>query len=140
MCTGTQILSLFQQLWIELTELGNGIEMLSETMPVKFNIKNMTTTQKTHIGTCFMGLTIVDLRSITGFLWFPPVVTLDSWGVALTGPPGRATLVADRVIQYKWRHFTLYLYNLVCGMNIIHWEEKRKGHKDDSPIIFQTKL
>ena len=49
-------------------------------------------------------LSIFKQSSITGVLQvlrFPPVVTLDTWGVALTGPLGKTAYVADRVIQYK---------------------------------------
>ena len=43
----------------------------------------------------------LNLLSIVGFLRvlrFPPVVTLDPWGITLTGPLGRTAQVADRVI------------------------------------------
>ena len=49
-------------------------------------------------------LSSLTLPNITGFLQvlrFPPVVTLDPWGVALTRPLGRIAQVADRFIQYK---------------------------------------
>ena len=49
-------------------------------------------------------LSSLTLPSIAGFLWvfrFPPVVTLDPWGVALTGTLGRTAQIADRVIQHK---------------------------------------
>ena len=54
-----------------------------------------------HVRRVLFSLT---LPSIAGFLRvfrFPPVVTLNSWMVASTGPLGRIAQVADRVIQFK---------------------------------------
>ena len=51
------------------------------------------------------------LPSITGFHGYPSV-SLDRWGVALTGPLGRTAQVADTVIQYNKRYFTLLYLNL----------------------------
>ena len=51
-----------------------------------------------------MGLSSLTLPRGVGFLrvlYFPPVITLDPWAVALTWPLGRLAYVADRVIQYK---------------------------------------
>ena len=56
------------------------------------------------------------LWSIARFLRvlrFTPVVTMDPWGVALTGPLGRITLVADRVIQYKRRHIATVVSRVI---------------------------
>ena len=64
-------------------------------------------------------LSTLTLPSIAGFLRvlrFPPVVTLDPWGLALTGPLGRTAQIADMVIQYNWRYN--WIARLVVG-NIV---------------------
>ena len=60
-----------------------------------------------HVRRVLSSLTLPIIAGFLRVLRFPPVVTLDPWRVALTGPLGRTAQVAGRVIRYKQRHFTL---------------------------------
>ena len=54
-----------------------------------------------HARRVLSSLTLPSIAGFLGIFRFPPVVTLDPRGVALTGPLGEELNVADRVIQYK---------------------------------------
>ena len=54
-----------------------------------------------HMRRVLSSLTLPSTAGFLRVLQFPPVVTLDPWGVALTGLHGRTAKEANRVIQYN---------------------------------------
>ena len=54
-----------------------------------------------HVRRVFSSLTLPIIAGFLRVFQFPPVVTLDPLGVALTRPLGRTAQEADRIIQYK---------------------------------------